>query len=516
MASPVQADRGAAAETAVTWRTLPASSLVPLLDGLLILAGLAALFLLPAAPPDPVWTPTGRLWHDGVQRHDIVEAFVHGRPLGELQDVHPGWSGRWPLIGTLLATPLWYLGSIAESPSFWLARYNWFLFSVGLAAVYLLLRSRVDRRLLTTFLLVLTTGSLFASHLAAYLTFEPFTAVLVTVGSVAVATGRGWLGWPLVVVGVANMPTTLVGLGLAVLVLAARTRRLRYLAVPLVALALILLDNWVRTGSIQPAAYAAADRGGDNGLPYAGLPGFSYPFFFGLLAILFSFGRGLVFYAPGLFLPVRRSLRRLGAELWTIHLFLVAFVVGLVLVYARWWGWNGGFFWGPRFFLLAAVPASLALAVRLYRRPERISGAVLDVGLVLLSGWIAISGAVFGMSGLPQCEEANALTYQCDFVVTLSPLWHPLVGGADAAPRSLAFVVVVLLAMVRLGAPSMITLGRLARLRWTAARAGDLSSRPGDRPQSVALTTRARPVSSGTAVPGDRPGGRRPDAAPGS
>jgi hypothetical protein len=63
----------------------------------------------------------------------------------------------------------------------------------------------------------------------------------------------------------------------------------------LVALAVILLDNWVRTGSIQTAAYAAADRGGDNGLPYAGLPGFSYPFFLGLLAILFSFGRGLVF-----------------------------------------------------------------------------------------------------------------------------------------------------------------------------------------------------------------------------
>ncbi len=379
---------------------------------------------------------------------------------------------------------LWYLGSIAESPSFWLARYNWLLFSAGLVAIYLLLRGRVDRRLLMTFLLVLTTGSLFASHLAAYLTFEPFTAVLVTVGAVAVATGRGWLGWPLVVLGVANMPTTLIGLCLAVVVLVVRTRRLRYVTVPLVALALILLDDWLRTGSVQPAAYDAADRGADTGLPYAGLPGFSYPFLFGVLAILFSFGRGLVFYTPGLFLPVRRSLRRLGAELSTIHLFLVAFVVGLVLVYARWWGWNGGFFWGPRFFLLAAVPASLALAVRLHQRPERISSAVPDVGLVVLGGWIAISGAVFGMSGLPQCEEANGLTYQCDFVVTLSPLWHPMVGDAQPAPRSIAFVVVVLLATVRLGAPSMISLGRLAHLRWMAARAGDLRSRPGS-PGSV-------------------------------
>ncbi len=196
MASRVRADRAAVARTAAIWRGLPTASLWPLLDGLLVLAGLVALFLLPAAPADPVWTPTGRLWHDGVQRHDIIEAFVQGRPLGELQYVSPGWSGRWPLIGTLLATPLWYLGSIAESPSFWLPRYNWLLFSAGLVAIYLLLRGRVDRRLLMTFLLVLTTGSLFASHLAAYLTFEPFTAVLVTVGAVAVATSRGWLGWP--------------------------------------------------------------------------------------------------------------------------------------------------------------------------------------------------------------------------------------------------------------------------------------------------------------------------------
>ena len=36
-------------------------------------------------------------------------------------------------------------------------------------------------------------------------------------------------------------------------------------------------------------------------LPYSGQPGFSYPFFFGVLSVLFAFGRGLVFFAPGLF-----------------------------------------------------------------------------------------------------------------------------------------------------------------------------------------------------------------------
>ncbi len=42
------------------------------LDGLLILAGLVAVFSLPPAPPYPVWVPEALLWHDGVERHDII------------------------------------------------------------------------------------------------------------------------------------------------------------------------------------------------------------------------------------------------------------------------------------------------------------------------------------------------------------------------------------------------------------------------------------------------------------
>jgi hypothetical protein len=37
-------------------------------------------------------------------------------------------------------------------------------------------------------------------------------------------------------------------------------------------------------------------------MPYTGRPGFSYPFLFGVLGILFSFGRGLAFFAPALWL----------------------------------------------------------------------------------------------------------------------------------------------------------------------------------------------------------------------
>ena len=49
-------------------------------------------------------------------------------------------------------------------------------------------------------------------------------------------------------------------------------------------------------------------------MPYSGRPGFSYPFLFGLLSILFSFGNGLLFFTPGLLLPIRKTLSK-----WPLH-----------------------------------------------------------------------------------------------------------------------------------------------------------------------------------------------------
>jgi len=72
------------------------------------------------------------------------------------------------------------------------------------------------------------------------------------------------------------------------------------------------------------------------------------------------------------------------------------------------------------------------------------------------------------MSGLPQCEELERRTYQCDFVATLSPLWHPFVGPARVAPHSTGFILVVLLAVARLIAPSVQILWRLLRARSAA------------------------------------------------
>ena len=140
-------------------------------------------------------------------------------------------------------------------------------------------------------------------------------------------------------------------------------------------------------------------------LPYSGRAGFSYPLLFGLLSIVFSFGRGLVFFTRTAALAGGRTRRLVRDERHFIVLMLV-FVVGLILAYAKWWAWYGGLSWGPRFFVFAAVPASALLAIRLRHPGESSPAAILlVVGVLTLSAWVAVSGVVTDLSELGFCAQ---------------------------------------------------------------------------------------------------------------
>ena len=447
---------------------------VAILDTALIVVALAVLFVLPTTSDAPSWRPGSLLWHDGWVRYLIVEAVAHRLPLDEIPSVVPRWSGRWPVLPTLTALPLWALGSVAKSPAWWIARYNALLVAAGVGAVWLLLKDRVDRRLVRTFLLLLVAASMFPTHVVAFFGSEVFTAVLVGVGVLAVVTGRPKLGWCAVILGVVNTPASIVALGLMALVWTWRTRRLRHLLLPGAALVLILGDAWLRSGQLLPS-YLGSDRGPRNVLPYSGLPGFSYPVFFGILSVLFSFGKGLLFFAPGMFLPVRRFLTAVSEELWTGYRLWLAFVVGLVLVYAPWRGWDGGFFFGPRFFLVASVPASLALAVRLHHGEASVAARLATAAVLVLSLWVAVSGATYGMANLTRCDSSTGATdeYLCAYTLEFSALWHPFVEPEPPSWRDAAFLTVAGAVLVRLGGPLLYgvarDLGRERRERCSAA-----------------------------------------------
>jgi hypothetical protein len=372
------------------------------------------------------------------------------------------WSPTYfPLLGTLLAAPMYLLGRLSRTPAWWVARYNLVVLFLGLLGLWRLLRTRLSPDLLRAFLLLTLAGSMLTHQLSAF-GAETFNAVALAVGLAAWTGGRFVLGGTALVLGMANMPASSVGVGLALGDWAWRNRRWRALLPLLGFVALWLGENWLRRGHPLLTGYDGK-AGYATVLPYSGRPGFSYPLFFGVLQLLISSGKGLLFFAPGLFLcfpSARRALRDVHpfqrACLWV--------VAGLVLVYGQWWAWYGGYSWGPRFLAFAAVPGSLRLAAEVGRPPRRILALLAVLGALLLSLWGGFDGATFRFWGQEVCTRANyALEALCWDVPEFSVLWTPFVW-----PRPLTGSEWVLLAYgaglgVRLGARPARALGQAIR-----------------------------------------------------
>jgi hypothetical protein len=214
-------------------------------------------------------------------------------------------------------------------------------------------------------------------------------------------------------------------------------------------------------------------------MPYSGRPGFSYPLIFGVMSILLSFGKGVVFYAPGLLLPIRERDRESSGALRECYAMWMWFLAGLVLVYAKWWAWYGGWFWGPRFFLVGSLPASLALAVKLHNVKRLSLGALAALAAVLIwSIWIGIDGAVFDQAGLGGCmQDGYAVEFLCWYTLEFSALWHPFIASFGMSGSESLFTVYCLVVLAWLAGPLLKqTWSELASfpLRAAVARVGSM------------------------------------------
>jgi hypothetical protein len=201
-------------------------------------------------------------------------------------------------------------------------------------------------------------------------------------------------------------------------------RRFDGLVATALAAALILGENTIVRGAALDSGYSG-DRGYITVMPYSGMPGFSYPFIFGLFSLLFSFGKGLLFFAPGLFLVARA--RRARPELAPFFDLSIAFLAGLVLVFSQWWAWYGGWKWGPRFLLFASYPSSVALAVALHTQVT-VPRVIAAIAIAFWTVWVGVSGVVFDLRGLDAClANGYAMEHLCWYVPDFSPLLRPLV-----------------------------------------------------------------------------------------
>ncbi|MCW2977017.1 MAG: hypothetical protein JWM06_2298, partial [Actinomycetia bacterium] len=288
-----------------------------------------------------------------------------------------------------------------------------------------MLRGRTDPRLLRTTWLVLLFASLLANRLRDF-NAEVLTTVCVGVGILCLATGRRvGLGWAAIVVGAVNTPAAIIALAPIACLEALRTRQLRHVAPLGIAALLVVVEAWIRRGSPFDTGYGN-DHGVATLLPYSGRPGFSYPFLLGVASILFSFGRGLLFFAPGLVLWLDARTRRVVAHHRRALVLMLVFVGGLVVVYAKWWAWYGGISWGPRFFVFAAVPASVLLAFRIRSvGASRLADAA-TLGVLGLSAWVGVIGLTADISALGVCARGNySFESFCWYVPEYSSLWQP-------------------------------------------------------------------------------------------
>lgn len=291
----------------------------------------------------------------------------------------------------------------------------------------------------------------FCSMLIVYLVgfnTEFFSALLVSAGLLAALTerpafGRG-AGWFLVAIGVANVPAQIPGLIVMSLVLAIRRRSIAPIITLAITAAIVVGEASYSNGHFALSKYDAGLAVNSPLLPWGYVSGFNHPLIFGVIGILFSLGRGLVFYIPAMWLAVRR----LGDDVRDWATCLAVFVLALVPLYAKWWAWYGGVTFGPRFFLLGCVPGAFALAEGM-ARARRLSPArrAVLVAVATLSSWVAVIGVIFYItpgSALRCIEESYRYEplcwYSAEYSSLLAPLWDDVHIGRRGIVLAVAVV----------------------------------------------------------------------------
>jgi hypothetical protein len=85
------------------------------------------------------------------------------------------------------------------------------------------------------------------------------------------------------------------------LALAVVYKKPRFLFPPVLITLCFAAENYMKFGNALNTPYLAdVEHGFVTIMPFSGEPGFSYPIVFGALSILFSFGKGLIFFIPSI------------------------------------------------------------------------------------------------------------------------------------------------------------------------------------------------------------------------
>jgi hypothetical protein len=180
-----------------------------------------------------------------------------------------------------------------------------------------------------------------------------------------------------------------------------RAARLAAGVAPLIIL--VLVYNAARFGNPLETGYGAEVHRWEN------------PFLDGFLGLLVSPGRGFLLFAPLWILAVAAA-RELWRRCPVESLFALGVFASLLVTYAKWHMWEGGWCWGPRYLLPAVPLLGLPVAATLERARDSKTTRVLAAVVVLVAAAVSWSGTrvdandfstVIGEQWKAQQEEAR-------------------------------------------------------------------------------------------------------------
>lgn len=376
---------------------------------------------------------------------------------------------KYPMLGPLCSLPLYWLGLVVKHPHWWVSRFNAICFLLFLAALHRLLRAEITnagarRRLI----LLLLVGTMFSKHVTDFYG-EVFTTCLAAISFTCLLLRARPLGFLGISLSIASAPPTVIAHALASTRLAWIRRRWRYVLPIFFGVLLVVAENLFRFGTLVSEQYFRDSTSTTIALPYARMNGFHYPFLFGFLSICFSFGKGIVFFCCGL-LAIPFAQKYLPENLRELQRVWICYVLGLLLIYAKWSAWHGDWYWGPRYFLFAGLPAALAVHALVERGRSGLGETCATLAALTLTVWVGLTGVAFGQNNLELCgENGGYLIGFCWYVPEFSALWRPFIAEKGLGGKQLAFAVYFGLAYLYLALPLWNYL-----LRELAFRARDL------------------------------------------
>ncbi len=173
-----------------------------------------------------------------------------------------------------------------------------------------------------------------------------------------------------------------------------RLRHLATLGLGLISLfPIILYYNAYRFGTIFETGYSSKID-------------FTHPFLSGVIGLLISPGRGLFLYFPLALLSLVVLILRWKRDR-ALSVFLFSMLLIPALFHAKWWSWEGGWCWGPRFFVPVLPLLVLPLGYWIDERRDRPTGAWIVLVVAVLSAVIAFSGILVSFNDYYSVMKAH-------------------------------------------------------------------------------------------------------------